>query len=52
MTTTPAPGRPRYVTVVLVAFGLYSTLLGLFMLVAPGAFFDTLGAFGPRNNHP
>jgi hypothetical protein len=36
---------------VLIAFGAYSTLLGLFMLLAPGTFFDTLGAFGPRNNH-
>jgi hypothetical protein len=43
--------RSPFVTVVLVAFGVYSTLLGLFMLVAPGMFFDTLGAFGPRNNH-
>lgn len=51
MTTTPVPNRAPFVTVVLVAFGVYSTLLGLFMLVAPGMFFDTLGAFGPRNNH-
>ncbi len=35
----------------MLAFGVYSTLLGLFMLLAPGAFFDTLGAFGPRNDH-
>jgi hypothetical protein len=26
-------------------------LLGLFMLLAPGEFFVTLGAFGPRNDH-
>ena len=37
--------------VVLVVFGAYSVALGLFMLVAPGAFFDTLGAFGVRNDH-
>lgn len=43
--------RSPFVTVVLIFFGLYSTLLGLFMLFAPGEFFDTLGAFGPRNNH-
>jgi hypothetical protein len=41
----------RYVTAVLIAFGVYSTLMGLFMLVAPGAFYETFGAFGPRNNH-
>lgn len=35
----------------MLAFGVYSTLIGLFMLLAPGAFFDTLGAFGPRNDH-
>ncbi|OBI40238.1 hypothetical protein A5707_09965 [Mycobacterium kyorinense] len=43
--------RSRFVAAVLIGFGLYSTLLGLFMLFAPGTFFDTLGAFGPRNNH-
>ncbi|GBE65584.1 hypothetical protein MFM001_20460 [Mycobacterium sp. MFM001] len=47
--TTPA--RSRFVDGVLIGFGVYSTLLGLFMLVAPGVFFDTLGAFGSRNNH-
>ena len=45
------PTRSRFVGGVLIAFGVYSTLLGLFMLVAPGTFYDTLGAFGPRNNH-
>ena len=35
----------------LIGFGVYSVLLGLFMMVAPGAFFDTLGAFGARNDH-
>ena len=32
-------------------FGVYSVLLGLFMFVAPGTFFDTLGDFGARNDH-
>lgn len=50
MTTSVSTG-PRLVTAVLIGFGAYSTLMGLFMLLAPGAFFDTLGAFGPRNNH-
>jgi hypothetical protein len=49
--TMSVPTGSRFVTGVLIAFGVYSTLMGLFMLVAPGTFFDTLGAFGPRNNH-
>lgn len=49
--TTSVPAGSRFVTAVSIAFGAYSTLMGLFMLLAPGAFFDTLGAFGPRNNH-
>ena len=36
---------------VLVLFGLTTLGLGLFMVVAPGAFFDTLGPFGSRNDH-
>ena len=43
--------RSRYVEVILVVFGFYSVGLGLFMIVAPGLFFDTLGAFGVRNDH-
>jgi len=43
--------RAPIVGVVLVVFGAYSVLLGLFMLVAPGEFWSTLGAFGPRNDH-
>ncbi len=45
------PARSRYVDMVLIVFGSYSVALGAFMLLAPGVFFDTLGAFGPRNNH-
>lgn len=41
----------RYPEVVLAVFGVYSVVLGLFMLLAPGPFFDTLGAFGVRNDH-
>src|SRR3954449_9851952 len=51
MTTTPARTRSRFVEVALVVFGVYSVLLGLFMMVAPGAFFDALGEFGVRNDH-
>ncbi|MGB9223272.1 hypothetical protein [Mycobacterium sp.] len=43
--------RSRYVDVILVVFGFYSVGLGLFMIAAPGYFFDTLGAFGVRNDH-
>jgi hypothetical protein len=51
MTTTPTRARARYVEVTLIVFGVYSVLVGLFMLVAPGTFFDTLGNFGARNDH-
>jgi len=37
--------------VTLIAFGLYGLGLGLFMMLAPGTFFDTLGTFGIRNDH-
>src|SRR3712207_2956808 len=43
--------RSGYVGVVLTVFGVYSVLVGAFMIVAPGGFFDTLGAFGVRNDH-
>jgi hypothetical protein len=51
MTTTPLRTRTRYVEVVLLVFGCYSVGMGLFMFVAPGPFFDTLGSFGARNDH-
>ncbi|OBB10259.1 hypothetical protein A5761_28075 [Mycolicibacterium setense] len=41
----------RYPDVVLAVFGVYSVTLGLFMLLAPGTFYDTIGAFGVRNDH-
>ena len=43
--------RSRFVDVILVVYGIYSVALGLFMMLLPVAFFDTLGAFGSRNNH-
>lgn len=43
--------RSRFVEVTLIAFGVYSVVLGLFMMLSPGTFFDTLGAFGVRNDH-
>jgi hypothetical protein len=39
------------VKVTLIIFGLYGLGLGLFMMIAPGTFFDTLGTFGVRNDH-
>jgi predicted anti-sigma-YlaC factor YlaD len=43
--------RAPYVEVALIVFGVYSVLSGLFMIVAPGTFYDTLGNFGVRNDH-
>ncbi|OMC05093.1 hypothetical protein A5733_20435 [Mycobacterium sp. NS-7484] len=47
----PVTHTRRYPEVVLAVFGVYSVALGVFMLVAPGVFFETLGAFGTRNDH-
>lgn len=43
--------RSRYVDTILIVFGIYSVALAVFMLVSPGVFFNTLGAFGVRNDH-
>jgi hypothetical protein len=51
MTTTPTHTRGGFVEVTLIVFGLYALGIGLFMLFAPGPFFDTLGTFGVRNDH-
>jgi hypothetical protein len=51
MTTTPSRTRVGFVEVTLMVFGAYSVAIGLFMMLAPGAFFDTLGNFGVRNDH-
>ena len=40
----------RLRTILLVA-ALYHLLLGAFMFFAPGAFYDTLGKFAPKNTH-
>lgn len=47
----PVTHTRSYPAAVLAVFGVYSVALGLFMLLAPGTFFDTLGAFGTRNDH-
>jgi peptidoglycan/LPS O-acetylase OafA/YrhL len=51
MTVGSMKTRALFLDVVLVVFGAYSVLLGVFMVVAPGEFWSTLGAFGPRNDH-
>jgi hypothetical protein len=60
MSMTPARTRAGFVartrgaklvTVTLIVFGVYAVGLGLFMLFFPGAFFDTIGTFGTRNDH-
>ncbi|MGE2691742.1 hypothetical protein [Mycolicibacterium pulveris] len=51
MTTAPTPTRVGFVDVTLIVFGVYALGIGLFMMFAPGAFFDTLGNFGIRNDH-
>src|SRR3954454_11953080 len=51
MAVKPTRTRAGLVEVTLIVFGLYALGIGLFMLFAPGTFFDTLGAFGGRNDH-
>ncbi|MFV9632573.1 hypothetical protein [Mycobacterium neumannii] len=51
MTSTPTRTRAGFVEVTLIVFGLYALSVGLFMMFAPGAFFETLGNFGTRNDH-
>lgn len=51
MTTRQARSRSLFVLVVCIAFGSYSVVLGVFMMLAPGVFFESLGAFGVRNDH-
>jgi len=43
--------KSRVVVAVLVIYGIYSTVVGLVMLFAPGFMFDTFGGFGVRNGH-
>jgi hypothetical protein len=35
----------------LVVFGVTQLAIGLFLAIAPGAFFDAIGPFGTRNDH-
>ena len=36
---------------ILLVLAVYHLLLGAFMFLAPGAFYDTLGKFPPENHH-
>src|SRR6201746_57693 len=47
----PRTRGAKIITVTLIASGAYALGLGLFMLFFPGAFFDTIGTFGVRNDH-
>jgi hypothetical protein len=51
MATTPPRTGTGLVEATLIVFGVYALAIGLFMLFAPGTFFDTLGNFGVRNDH-
>jgi hypothetical protein len=51
MSTTPTRTRAGLVELSLFVFGVYALGIGLFMMFFPGAFFDTLGTFGVRNDH-
>ncbi|BBY81441.1 hypothetical protein MPUL_25990 [Mycolicibacterium pulveris] len=51
MTTSSTRTTVGFVEVTLVVFGIYALGIGLFMMFAPGTFFDTLGNFGIRNDH-
>jgi len=42
--------EPRLRTILMVA-AVYHLLLGAFMFFAPGAFYDSLGKFPPKNTH-
>jgi hypothetical protein len=45
------PVSPRTAQRVFLAVGVVHAAAGLFMLFAPGTFYDGLGTFQPRNDH-
>lgn len=47
----PQPVAGRIVRLGLAIYGAFSVALGLFMVVAPHAFFARIGPFGARNVH-
>lgn len=46
-----SPPDDRLLQAGLLALGAYGVGLGLFMVVAPGPFFEEIGPFGARNDH-
>jgi hypothetical protein len=43
--------KTRVVVAVLIVYGVYSTVAGLWMLVAPASMFATVGGYGTFNPH-
>ncbi len=41
----------RVARIVLLVYGVYLVVLSVFMVVAPGAFFEQVGPFGTQNDH-
>ena len=49
--TAPSPWPHRALPVLLLVFGLVQIVLGLFLWLAPGTFFEEIGPYGVRNDH-
>ncbi len=49
--TNSVQDPPSVVTVGVAVFAVYHLALGLFMAIAPHAFFTAIGPFGARNDH-
>jgi uncharacterized membrane protein len=51
MSTTAVPLHVRAVPAGVAALAAYELAFGLWMLLAPRSFYDTVGPFGPYNSH-
>lgn len=51
MTSTPLRPTERVLTLAIAGLAGVQLALGLFILLAPGPFSDTIGGFGTRNDH-
>ncbi len=51
MSTIASPRLVRAVPAGVAALAAYNLAIGLYMLLAPRSFFDTIGPFGPYNAH-
>lgn len=47
----PERGTADLVGVGLAAFAVVNVAMGLYAAIDPGSFYDTVGPFGPRNDH-